>query len=772
MKKIMSAGRLMKPDEGLQFCIELMNLSNDAMYVIDPGTSAILYVNDKACDNLGYNKEELLSKQVTEIEANFSDHSKWMKHVKELKKTGSMITEGKHRRKDNTTFPVEVSIRYITYLNTDYMVATVRDITDRKNAEVALRNERDRFMNILDSMEDGIYIVNQQHDIEYLNPVIKLTFGNDYKKKCYEYFHGRSEACPWCRNEEVFAGKTVKWEFSLEDKHKTYELFDMPIKNADGTISKFEIFHDISETKRAEEALRLSEIKYRTLVETMPYGIQENDTAGIITFSNDSHCKILGFTREEMQGKDISGFLTTEEERENLRHYLKYLVKEQPAPSPFIAKNITKDGRLIDVKVDWNYRKDSGGEVTGFISVITDITELLKAEESSKRLQSQLLHSQKMEAIGRLAGGIAHDFGNILTAIKNFSSIGIKGTRESDPYASNIFEHINTAAYRAMNLTRQLLTFSRKDFTRIVNIRLNNTIENLIEMLNHIIGEDITISTDYSPNLWTIPGDSGKLEQVITNLVVNARDAMPMPRGGTIIIRTENILIDAENSRDIPYSRPGYFVRLTVEDTGIGISKQNINNIFEPFFTTKKNGSSSGLGLSVVYAIITDLKGWINVASEEGVKTTFEIYLPAIHIHPEISTDKESVLNGHINKGERILLVEDDEIVRISTRMALAKEGYDVIEAENSTVAIRKFQEESGRFHLLITDFVLPDQNGLQLINELLKLNPGLKAILNSGYIDKQIERAEIDKSGIFFMSKPFDIEELLIAIRELMNQD
>jgi len=206
-----------------------------------------------------------------------------------------------------------------------------------------------------------------------------------------------------------------------------------------------------------EEALKLSETKYRTLVETMPYGIQENDTAGIITFSNASHCKILGYTPEEMQGKHIGDFLTTEEERENLRAYLKQLVEEQPAPTPFFAKNITKDGMLIDVKVDWNYKKDSRGEVTGFISVITDTTELLQAEESGKKLQAQLLHSQKMEAIGRLAGGIAHDFGNILTAIRNFSSIGIKGTRECDPYAAGIFEHINTAAFRAMNLTRQLL---------------------------------------------------------------------------------------------------------------------------------------------------------------------------------------------------------------------------------------------------------------------------------------------------------------------------
>ena len=644
----------MKSDEGLQFCAELINLSNDAIFLISPETSEFLYVNDKACFNLGYDKEELLSMHVTDIEAILPDHFSWKIHVEEVKKTGSMIIEGEHKRKDKTIFPVEVSIRYITYLNKDYMVAMIRDITDRRNAE---------------------------------------------------------------------------------------------------------------------EALRLSERKFRTLVETMPYGLQENDTAGIITFSNDSHCKILGYTRDEMHGKPIWDFLCTDEERENLRQFLKHLIKEQPVPSPFIAKNITKDRRIIDVKVDWNYKKDSRGEVTGFISVITDITELLKAEESSKRLQSQLLHSQKMEAIGRLAGGIAHDFGNILTAIKNFSSLGIKGTRESDPYACNIFDHINTASFRAINLTRQLLTFSRKDFTRIVKIDLNKIINNLFVMLQHIIGEDITIVTEYSPCLWAILGDSGKLEQIITNLVVNARDAMPLPGGGTITIRTENIFIDDDSSREIPYSRPGQFVRLTVEDTGAGISKQNLQYIFDPFFTTKRNGSSSGLGLSVVYAIINDQKGWINVASEEGVKTTFEVYLPALITHSEPGAEKKSTLKDRTNRGERILLVEDDGIVRISTRMALAKEGYEVFEAENADVALRIFQEENGRFHLVISDLVLPGQNGLQLIKELLILKPRLKAILNSGYVDKNINSSEIENSGILFLSKPYDIEDVLMVIRELMNQ-
>ncbi len=641
MKKPKVSDRLIKTEESLHFCMELINMSNDAIFVIDTETSQFLYVNDKGCENLGYTAEELLSMHVTDIETTIPDNVSWTRHVKEVRKTGSMILEGEHRRKDKSTFPVEVSIRCIADPETDYFVALARDISDRRNAELALKNERDRLMYILEHMEDGIYIVNQQYDIEYINPVIRKEFGNIDNKKCYEYFHGRHDVCPWCRNEETPSGKPVKWEFSLKNKDKTYELFDMPIKNSDGTISKLVIYYDISEAKHAEE--------------------------------------------------------------------------------------------------------------------------------SRKRLQAQLLHSQKMEAIGRLAGGIAHDFGNILTAISNFSSLGIKGTRESDPYACNIFDHINTAAYRAMNLTRQLLTFSRKDFTRIVNIDLNKIINNLIAMLRHIIGEDITIVTEYFEGLWTIHGDSGKLEQVITNLVVNSRDAMP--EGGTILIRTENLVISNLNTSEIPYSRPGCFVRLTVEDTGAGISKHNIHHIFEPFFTTKKNGSSSGLGLSVVYAIISDHNGWINVSSEEGVKTVFEVYLPALTSSPENNSENRQAVTGQSNKGERILLVEDDNTVRMSTRMALEKEGYEVLEADTSANALRIFHEENGRFHLIISDLILPGQNGLQLIKELLKSKPGLKAILNSGYIDKPIERSEIENSGIIFLNKPYEIEDVLIIIRDLINQ-
>ncbi|MCC7202206.1 MAG: PAS domain S-box protein [Nitrospirae bacterium] len=756
-------------EDRLLFCMELINLSNDAIFVVAPETSRLLYVNDMACKNLGYTGEELLSMHVTDFEDNIPNHKSWINHVTKVRETGSLIMEGNHKRRDKTIFPVEVSIRYVERPDMDYMVVMVRDISDRKKAETELKNEKDRLINILDNMDDGAYIVNQTHDIEYINPVIKREFGNDISKKCYDFFYGRNTVCPWCKNKEVFKGKSVKWEFTFEDKQRTYELFDMPIRNADGTISKFEIFHDISERRRAEAALIQSEKRFRTLVETIPYGIQENDNDGNVTFSNDSHCKILGYTRDEMQGKPIGEFLRTEEERINLRQLLKHLIKEQPVPSPHITKNRTKDGSIIDVKVDWNYKRNSAGDVTGFIAVITDITEQIKAEEARERLQAQLLHSQKMEAIGRLAGGIAHDFGNILTAISNFSSLGIKGTRESAPYACNIFDHINTASFRAMNLIRQLLTFSRKDFTRIVNTDLNKIINDLFDMLNHIIGEDINIVTECGSGLWSISGDSGKLEQVITNLIVNSRDAMP--GGGTITIRTGNIVIDNAERQGIPYSREGQFVRLSVEDTGVGISRKNMDHIFEPFFTTKKSGFSSGLGLSVVYAIINDHKGWINVKSEEGAGTIFEVYLPAVADSCEPCAEKKLSEESRGIRGERILLVEDDSIVRISTRMALEKEGYEVFEAENSAEALKIFQEENGRFNIVMSDLILPGHNGLHLIKELLKINPGLKAILNSGYIDKPIDKSEIEKSGILFLSKPYDIKDVLTAIREIMNK-
>ena len=344
-----------------------------------------------------------------------------------------------------------------------------------------------------------------------------------------------------------------------------------------------------------------------------------------------------------------------------------------------------------------------------------------------------------MDAIGRLAGGIAHDFNNILTAIKNFSSLGIKKAGDSDPAVLNIFEHIRTASFRAINLTKQLTTFSQKEFTRIVNADMNKVTDNLLLMLKHLIGENITISTALDPDLWPIRGDVGKLEQVITNLVINARDAITaMTNGGVITIQTRNIMIDEGTCRNIPdspdspYSMSGRFIHISVKDTGIGIAEENLYHIFEPFFTTKKSGSGAGLGLSVVYGIIKDHQGWINVTSKERLGTTFDIYLPTIEKDAVEKTNDRNNIQELRGSGERILLIEDEDMVLISTSMSLVGEGYTVFEADSAHSAMDIFHREGGRFHLIMSDLVLPDKDGLTLIQELLLLNPKLKAILNS----------------------------------------
>lgn len=521
-----------------------------------------------------------------------------------------------------------------------------------------------------------------------------------------------------------------------------------------------------SELVKANEALRESGALYRCLVETIPYGVQENDLSGMITYSSPGHARILGYEEDELIGKAIWDFHGTEEKREELRQYLKKLVKEQPSPTHYFSTNMTKDGRLIDFQIDWNYKRDKSGNLTGFISVITDITERKQAETAKEKLQAQLHHSQKMEAIGRLAGGISHDFNNILSAIRNFSSLGMKRFKESTPPAHDIFAHIRIASYRATNLIRQLLTFSNKEQTRLGSLDMNKLINDLLQMLTRIIGEDVSIKEDLDAELWRIMGDSGKMEQVIMNLSVNARDAMP--QDGTITIKTENVTIDKECCTEIPHVRPGRFIRLTVKDTGKGISKERLAHIFEPFFTTKKN--SSGLGLSVVYGIIEDHKGWINVLSEEGQGATFEVYLPAVDVESEKGNEDTVKVKDLRSSGERILLVEDDAHVRESTIMFLNDEGYVVLDAETAKEALDIFKEEEGRFHVVISDFILPGKNGLQLIEELRSLKPHLKAILFSGYMDRQVDLSKVEEAGISFLRKPFDIECLLRAIKEVMR--
>ena len=386
-----------------------------------------------------------------------------------------------------------------------------------------------------------------------------------------------------------------------------------------------------------------------------------------------------------------------------------------------------------------------------------------------KQLEEQLRQAQKMEAIGKLAGGVAHDFNNLLTAIMGFSELMLVKMEPDNPFREGVHE-INRAGKRAAALTQQLLAFSRKQVLKPKIVNLNQVVKSIEKMLERIIGEDIRLRSQQDPHLDKIKADAGQVEQIILNLTINAADAMP--NGGTLTIKTENKVIEESSLLGSPpsQSRPGRFVRLSISDSGEGIDKRIIPQIFEPFFTTKSNGT--GLGLSVVYGIVKQHNGWIDVSSHYREGSTFHIYFPALSVKTEDVIEKETPLPDYSGKGERILLVEDEPGVRQISARALREYGYKVFEAVTAWEARELFREENGRFHLVVIDIVLPDQSGIALIDDIRLIHPAMRFLLTSGYADHRAQWRDVMKKGLPCLQKPYSLSDLLKTVKELLDNE
>ena len=401
------------------------------------------------------------------------------------------------------------------------------------------------------------------------------------------------------------------------------------------------------------------------------------------------------------------------------------------------------------------------------ITIFTDITENRKVREENKALQSQLFQAQKMEDIGRLAGGIAHDFNNLLTAIHGYTDLA-KMQRYNESKLSESLEQISLATQRAAQLAQQLLFFSKQETDKRTPSNINDIISVINNMLRRIIGEHISVSLDLNQDLWVSMVNQGQIEQIIMNLAINARDAME--GGGKLTISTRNVHIDEENLNLFPSGRSGRFICIAVEDTGSGMNKETIGQIFKPFFTTKDKKHGTGLGLSVVDSIVKEHHGWVNVYSEEGLGTTFKIYIPA-DSRAELFGDEKSAGGENVRgNGERILFVDDDSSIRNFMKTQLNKNGYTVFTAENVQEALDLCEREEYRIDLLFTDAVLPDKKGTDLIDSLFNHNPEMKIILTSGYSGIGNEINTREGTHFQFINKPYSLKESLNTIRETLD--
>lgn len=529
-----------------------------------------------------------------------------------------------------------------------------------------------------------------------------------------------------------------------------------PLRDMRGkVIGDSAIFRDVGERKEIEDALRRSEAGFRSLVHNAPYGILRTKPDGRIVQANPAMVRMLGYASEqELLGLNMAQRVYRRPEE---RAQAVAWTGKQDSVHGVELEWRRKDGSMFTVRCDTHVVMDREGYLEFLETFVEDVTE-------RRELELQLRQGQKMEAIGRLAGGIAHDFNNLLGVISGYAEL-VCDQIGPQAEARNSVEQIRKAADRAAGLTRQLLAFSRQQVLETSILNLNSIVEDMVKMLPRLIGEDIELQSSFDPHLGAVKADQGQIEQVVLNLAINARDAMPS--GGRLLIHTRRARFDSELALKHPAMAPGDYVLLSVQDTGTGMDQQTQAHIFEPFFTTKERGRGTGLGLATVYGFVKQIGGYIWVDSKPGVGTTFEIYLPVAREQAPQTGPSACSVDSEKGAGT-VLLVEDEESLRTLTRSILEQGGYTVIEASNGAEAVEIATAYCDPIHLLLTDMVMPGMNGRTVAEKVGQLHPGIRVAYMSGYTG--FSTREADKLNGVIIAKPFTRHVLLQKLNEALE--
>ena len=652
------------------------------------------------------------------------------------------------------------------------MFGTAQDITDRKQAEEALQQREKHISSIFRSAPVGIGLVRDR-ELKMVNDrlcemtgytadeLIDQSSRNLYPSDADYEFVGREK---YALIAEHGTGMVeTRWQ-RIDGTVIDVLLSSSPVDLHDPSMGVTFTALDITERKQVEQALRESEEKYRFLVENAVEAIcvAQDDR---LVFTNSKIFDLLGYTPAEALSRPFGEFLHPDDREMVMERHHRRLQGEE-IPDMYDFRVIHKSGavRWADVNValiEWEGHPAS-------LNFLYDITARKVAEEEQERLQNQLTQAQKMEAVGRLAGGVAHDFNNMLNVILGNAELAMGELDSAQSVHEDLLE-IQKAAQRSSNVVRQLMAFARKQTVAPEVLDLNETVEEMLKMLRRLIGEDIELSWQPGPNLWPVKIDPAQIDQILANLTVNARDAIAGT--GKVTIETDNAIFDQAYCAEHYGFVPGDFVLLAVSDNGCGMDKDTQKSLFEPFFSTKEVDKGTGLGLATVYGIVKQNDGFINVYSEPGEGTTFKIYLPR-HVASEEQVEEKGQNEQPPQGSETILLVEDESSILKMTKRMLEVQGYQVMTARTPDEAIRLAQDHAGEIHLLITDVIMPEMNGRDLAQNLLSFYPDVKRLFMSGYTANVIAHHGVLDEGVNFIQKPFSREQLGLKVREALDKD
>lgn len=657
----------------------------------------------------------------------------------------------------------------ILYKGKPALLGNLLDITELRKARQKSEESLNLFEGLFKGMPDPIAILDQEGRVTQINPAFQNLFGYSQEEAqgrlMWELIEPADRAGEGRENQrKVLEGETVRLE--TQRRKKDGSILDVvitgyPIKLGHEICGVYAIYQDVTEKRKAQRSLVQAEKRYRELVEQVPAGVYEIDveTARFLTINNYM-VRVFGYSREEflsMTGYD----LWTDEGKQILKQRVERILQGLEVPQVVEYPGRTKDGREIWARVYSHFSKSEEGRPVARV-VLLDVTE-------QRRLEQEFLQAQKMEAVGRLAGGIAHEINNALTSVLGYADMIMNATKPLEAFHEEA-RQIKEGALRAASITSQLLAFSRRQIIRPRVVDLNGLLQNFTRMLAPLLGEDVRLSTMLFPRPLWIKVDPSQMEQVILNLAINARDAMP--KGGKLLVQTEIFNLDESyaDSHGISLA-PGFYAQLSVSDTGVGMDQKTLERIFEPFFTTKEVGRGTGLGLSTVYGIIKQNGGDIRVYSEPGRGSTFKIYLP---LEPEegqvLGRGAEAASEDSLAGTETILVVEDSDQVRKLVRTTLERFGYRVMEAADGKAALGILQKGQPPVDLVITDVVLPEMDGPEMAKRAKEYIPGLRVIYMSGYTGEFMVERGVQKPGLELIEKPFSPAALVYKVRRMLD--